>query len=128
MFLTPGGYLSSREGVSKPYITQAPYVIVLLEHKWIIDEDGEKHPTYYSSESCGIAAGMLIAAIQNANLSSVVTTPLRAGQKISALLNRPENEHVLFLMPIGHPANDCTVPYRHPGKERKDLSEIAVFL
>lgn len=127
-FPSSGESLFYREGVSKPYITQAPYVIVLLEHKWIPGDDGEKHQTYYSTESCGIAAGMLIAAIQNANLSSVVTTPLRAGDKVCALLNRPENERVMFLMPVGYPADNCTVPYRHPGRERKDLSEIAVFM
>eukprot|EP01023_Acetabularia_acetabulum_P068581 TRINITY_DN9743_c0_g3_i2.p1 TRINITY_DN9743_c0_g3~~TRINITY_DN9743_c0_g3_i2.p1 ORF type:complete len:281 (+),score=19.95 TRINITY_DN9743_c0_g3_i2:155-997(+) len=111
--------------VQKPYLTEAPYIIVLLEHKYQFDSTtGEKNPTYYSSESCGIAAGILIAAIQNANLVTLTSTTLGAGDKLRNILKRPQNERVFLLLPVGYPADNCTVPYRAGDDLRKPLQEI----
>jgi iodotyrosine deiodinase len=40
----------------------------------------------------------------------VTTTPMNAGPAIRALLNRPDYEKVMVLLPIGFPASGCEVP------------------
>jgi len=47
----------------KEHITTAPWIIVLFRQSKRLRTNGEWGPTYYSQESCGIAAGLLIAAI-----------------------------------------------------------------
>ena len=53
---------------------------------------------------------------QNVGLTTVTSTPMNAGPKLRTLLNRPTNEKVLVLLPVGYPAHDATVPklYRKP--------------
>jgi hypothetical protein len=65
-----------------------------------LTEDGQRRPVYYAEQSTAIAVGMLLAAIQNAGLCTVVTTPLNAGGAIREILQRPIYEKVYqFLMP-----------------------------
>lgn len=40
----------------------------------------------------------------------MTTTPLNAGGLIRNLLQRPLNEKVLVLLPVGYPLEDATVP------------------
>ena len=49
----------------KEHLTDAPWVIVLFRQSKRLRENGEWGPTYYSTESCGIAAGLFIHAIHN---------------------------------------------------------------
>ena len=60
--------------------------------------------------------------IQNAGLVTVTTTPMNAGPRLRMLLNRPVNEKVILLLPVGFPAEDATVPDLH----RKPLEDIMV--
>ena len=46
----------------KPHLTDAPWVVVLFKQKKRQRNNGEWGPTYYTTESCGIAAGMFIQA------------------------------------------------------------------
>ena len=55
---------------------------------------------------------MFISALTNIGLFTLTSTPLNAGNAICKLLNRPSNEKLSLLMPIGYPAGDATVPYR----------------
>lgn len=112
--------------ITKPYLTEAPYLIVMMKQVdgGISAETGEKIKHYYAEKSCGIAAGMLCAALHNANLATVVSTPMNAEDQIRLLLDRPENERVFLLMPVGYPAEDCTVPFRDENQLRKPLDEI----
>ncbi|KAI6176360.1 Nitroreductase domain-containing protein [Aphelenchoides bicaudatus] len=105
---------------NKPYIQEAPYVIVVMKHIFQVKANGERQVTYYNEISTSIAVGLLIAAIQNAGLVSVVTTPLNAGGRIRELLKRPENEKCLVLLPIGFPSEDAHVP----DLKRKQLEDI----
>uniref|UniRef100_A0A914CIN7 Nitroreductase domain-containing protein n=1 Tax=Acrobeloides nanus TaxID=290746 RepID=A0A914CIN7_9BILA len=77
---------------NKPYLTEAPFLIVVMKHTYQITKDDERQPTYYSEISTCIAVGVLLAAIQNAGLVTVTTTPLNAGGQIRELLQRPPNE------------------------------------
>ena len=45
-------------------------------------------------EGAGIAAGMFVAAVHQAGLCCLTSTPLGAEKKIHALLKRPPNEKV----------------------------------
>lgn len=94
---------------SKPFLTTAPYLIVLFKRIYENLEDGENHKNYYVNESVGIAAGFLITAIHLAGLVTLTHTPspMNFLQKI---LKRPDNERPFLLLPVGYPAEDALVP------------------
>ena len=106
----------------KPFLEEAPYLIVLFKKAFDYDADNNKIQNYYVNESVGIAAGMLITAIHQAGLATLTHTPspMNFLQKI---LNRPDNERPYLLLPVGYPATDAKVP----NFERKSLEEVAVF-
>ena len=63
----------------KPYLETAPYLIVVFKQAYHTGEDGTRHAHYYFEISTAISCGILIAAIHNAGLVTVTTTPLNAG-------------------------------------------------
>ena len=103
----------------KPFLTTAPYLIVVFKRLYDLGPDGEKQKNYYVNESVGIACGMLIAAIHRAGLVTVTHTPSPMNF-LQRVLNRPENERAYLLLPVGLPAPGATVPKI----ERKPLSEV----
>ena len=107
----------------KKHMTDAPWLVVLFRQSKRIRENGEKGPTYYSTESCGIAAGMFIHAIHNMGLVTLTHTPSPMGF-LRDILERPSHEHAMLVMPVGYPAEDAMVP----DISRKELDEVAVFL
>ena len=106
----------------KEHITDAPWVIVMFRHSKRIRDNGEFGPTYYSHESCGIAAGFLIAALQNMGLSTLTHTPSPMGF-LRDLLERPDHEHAMLLIPVGFPAPEATVPLI----SKKSLDDILII-
>ena len=80
-------------------------------------------PTYYSQESCGIAIGIFISAIQNMGLVTLTHTPSPMGF-LREILNRPKHEHAMLLMPVGYPADDAKVP----NLGRKNMSEVIKWM
>ena len=51
----------------KPFLEIAPYLIVVFRIDYLTDKaTGETEPTYYTSESVGIATGLLLAALHSA--------------------------------------------------------------
>ena len=105
----------------KEHLTDAPYVIVVLEQVYGIGADGSKRKRYYARESVGIAVGLLLAALHESGLVALTHTPSPMGF-IRTLLGRPENERPFCVIPVGYPAEDCTVPKL----TRKPLAEILV--
>ncbi|MDQ3066799.1 MAG: nitroreductase family protein [Actinomycetota bacterium] len=105
----------------KPHLTDAPYVIVVFEQVYGLDPAGGKRKHYYARESVGIAVGFLLAALHEAGLVALTHTPSPMGF-IRTLLERPVNERAFCVVPVGYPADDCTVP----DLERKALGEILV--
>ena len=79
-------------------------------------------PTYYSQESCGIAAGIFISAIHNMGLVTLTHTPSPMGF-LREILERPEHENAMLLMPVGYPAEDAKVP----NLTRKSFEEVSEF-
>jgi iodotyrosine deiodinase len=111
------------KSISKPYLTEAPWLIVVLKQLYDVDETGKRvEDYYYVPESVGIACGMLVTAIHNANLVTLTSTPTGANANICKLLQRPNNEKVCLLLPVGFPAKDATVPYRD--LQRKQLDQV----
>lgn len=106
----------------KPYLTDAPYLILVFKQTYGVTKQGKRKQHYYNEISVSIAVGILLCALQAAGLSSLVTTPLNCGPALRALLNRPVNEKLLVLLPVGYPAENCKVP----DLERKQLDDIIV--
>lgn len=104
----------------KEHITDAPWVIVVFRQSKRLRDNGESSPTYYSQESCGIAIGLFIAAIQNMGLTTLTHTPSPM-KFLREILNRPEHEHAMLLMPVGYPAKNAKIP----NLKRKTLDEIS---
>ena len=102
---------------SKPFLEIAPWLIVVFK-LMKTDEGGQ---VYYVNESVGIAVGLLLAAAQHAGLATLTHTPSPM-KFLTKILGRPEHERPFLLIPIGYPADGCTVPDIH----RKSLDEIMV--
>ena len=68
-----------RTSHEKPYLSDAPYLIVVFKQAYHTGEDGTRYAHYYFEISTAIACGMLVTAIHNAGLATVTTTPLNAG-------------------------------------------------
>ena len=123
----PGEWRKALEPIGtswrKPYLETAPWLAVLFaqQHGW--NPDGTRRKNYYVSESCGIAAGLFIAALHNMGLSTLTHTPSPMAF-LRDILGRPREEKPFVLFPIGYPSEDCTVP----DLSRKPLSEVSVFL
>ena len=63
----------------KPYLEDAPYIIVVFKQAYHVGEGGIRYAHYYFEISTAIACGILVTAIHNAGLSTVTATPLNAG-------------------------------------------------
>jgi iodotyrosine deiodinase len=106
----------------KPHITDAPYLIVVLEQPWSYAADGSKRKHYYVHESVGIAVGFLLASLHAAGLAALTHSPAPMGF-LKEILGRPDNERPILLIPVGYPAAGATVPRLR----KKRLDEIARF-
>lgn len=107
----------------KPHLEEAPVIIVAfkLEYGMAIDSEGNETRTkhYYPTESMGIAVGFLIAALHHAGLVTLTHTPSPMAF-LNELLERPKNERPFVVLPVGYPAEGCTVPVI----TKKPLNEI----
>ena len=106
----------------KEHMTDAPWIVVLFRQSKRIRDNGGVGPTYYSTESCGIAAGMFIHAIHNMGLVTLTHTPSPMGF-LRDILDRPDHEHAMLVLPVGYPAEDAMVP----NISRKSLEEVSIF-
>ncbi|MEY3420403.1 MAG: hypothetical protein RIR48_688 [Bacteroidota bacterium] len=103
----------------KDFLTKAPYLIVIFRKVYDIENDGSKSKNYYVSESVGIAAGFLIAAIHMAGLVTLTHTPSPMNF-LQEILGRPENEKPFLLLPVGYPTDGAMVP----DISRKHINEV----
>ena len=93
----------------KPFLEEAPYLVVVFKESYGVDDAGGKITNYYVNESVGIACGMFIVALHNMGLVTLTHTPCPMGF-LSQLLNRPPNEKPYILFPVGYPADGAMVP------------------
>jgi len=105
----------------KEFLEVAPWLVVLFEQRYEQRADGTRRKNYYVKESCGIAAGLFIAALQNMGLATLTHTPSPMAF-LTKVLGRPENERPFVLFPIGYPLPGVRVP----DLVRKPLDEVLV--
>jgi nitroreductase len=106
----------------KPHLANAPWLVVLFRKTHGVNPDGTKRTYYYTQESCGIAAGLFVAAVHCMGLVTLTHTPSPMGF-LAKILERPSNEKAFLVMPVGYPADGAMVPKL----VRKPLDEIAVW-
>lgn len=107
----------------KPFLEDAPYLIVIFAQTYGVLPDGRKVKHYYAQESVGIATGILITAIHHAGLASLTHTPSPMGF-LSEILGRPSNERPFLILVVGYPTEGATVPKI----SKKPLDEIVTFV
>ncbi len=107
----------------KPYLETVPWIVVLFAQQYGVDPEGGKRKHYYVQESCGIAAGLFVAALHDMGLCTLTHTPSPM-RFLGELLGRPAHERASILFPIGYASDDAVVP----DLTRKSLDEIAVFV
>lgn len=101
----------------KPFLEVAPWLIVVFK----LMKTDEGGGVYYVNESVGLAVGMLLAAVHHAGLAALTHTPSPM-KFLAEILGRPAHERPYLLIPVGYPAEGCTVP----DIQRKALDEILV--
>lgn len=107
----------------KPFLVEAPCLIVIFKEFYRILPDGTKDMNYYVNESAGIAVGFLINALRNAGYASLTYTPAPP-TFLRTLLKRPEGETPMMVLCVGRP----DLSYELPVLKKKELDEIADFI
>ena len=113
---------------NKPFLTTAPVLIAVFLRRFSFvpasgTEKEKRLKNYYTSESVGIATGLLIAALHNAGVATLTHTPSPM-RFLNTLLDRPRDERPYVLVVAGYPAPDAQVPVL----ERYGLGELATFV
>ena len=98
-------------------------MIAIFLKKTTIDAEGQRRKTYYTSESVGIATGILIAVLHRSGLATLRHTPSPM-KFLSRILGRQDYERPLFLLLVGDPTGKASVP----DVDRLPLSEIATII
>ena len=107
----------------KPFLEEAPYLIVVFSKKFDINDDGTNSKNYYVSESVGIASGLLLIALHNAGLVTLTHTPSPMSF-LSEILNRPPSDKPYLIIPVGFPSENAEVP----NIKKKTFKEICTIL
>lgn len=109
---------------NKPFLEEAPWLIAVFIERFARLPDGRKVKHYYTSESVGLATGLLLAAIHHAGLVALTHTPSPMGF-LNEILGRPADiERPYLLMVVGYPAANAQVP----DIRRKAFEEIVTWV
>ena len=94
---------------NKPFLESAPCLIVIFLKRSTAEKNGIEYKNYYTTESVGIATGILITALHLSGLATLTHTPspMRFLKKI---LNRPDSERPFLLLVTGYPSRNASVP------------------
>ncbi len=106
---------------NKDFLTIAPWLVVVFQ----MTKDVDGGQVYYLKESVGIASGMFLAAAQLAGLATLTHTPSPM-KFLGEVLGRPESERAFLLIPVGYPAEGCTVPRK--AMERRGIDDVMVVV
>ena len=94
---------------NKPFLETAPYLIVVFLKKVTVDEEGREHKNYYTTESVGIATGILITALHLSGLATLTHTPSPM-KFLNKILERPDTERPFLILVTGYPSSNAKVP------------------
>ncbi len=108
---------------NKPFLEEAPYLIVIFAQRYSFLPDGNKRNHYYVKESVGISTGFLISALHHAGLTCLTYTPSKM-DFLNRVLSRPSNEKPFLIIVVGYPGRDAMIPKI----EKKSLKEIVKFV
>ncbi len=108
---------------NKPFLQDAPYLIVIFEVTHSVLPDGRRIKNYYVPQSTGIACGMLITAVHHAGLVSLTHTPSPMGF-LNRILGLNKDHRPFLLLAVGYPVEGVGVP----DIGRKPLAAIARFV
>lgn len=103
----------------KPYLEEAPALIVVFSKIQNITDTGNIEKCYYSLESTCISVGLLISSLHLAGVSTLTHTP-RPLNFMNELLGLPPYYRPVMIVVAGYPAENCHVP----NIQRKELKEI----
>ena len=107
----------------KPFLEEAPFLIVIFSEAYGLDSKGDKIKNYYVPESVGIATGILITALHNAGLATLTHTPSPMNF-LREILGRGDNERAFLILVTGFPSKNAKVP----NIKKKELEEYTSFL
>ncbi len=93
----------------KPFLEISPCLIVVFLKKTTIDDKGVEHRNYYTTESVGIATGILITALHLSGLATLTHTPSPM-KFLNQILGRPDNERPFLIVVTGYPSSKAQVP------------------
>lgn len=124
---------------NKPFLDDAPWLIVVFRLNYETERPNDLEANdpecatscgaarmlknYYVMESVGIAVGMLIAALNRMGLACLTHTPAPMSF-LNEILDRPRNEKPYVMLPVGYPADGCSVP----DLLRKPLEEMVRWI
>lgn len=107
----------------KPFLTEAPCLIVIFKVMYREMEDGTLDKNYYVNESVGLSTGFLINALHQVGLASLTYTPAPMGF-LSEMLNRPKGETPEMILAVGK----ADPSYNYPTLVKKSFEEIAEII
>jgi len=107
---------------NKPFLEIAPCLIVVFLKKTTADEKGIEHKNYYTTESVGIATGILITALHLSGLVTLTHTPSPM-RFLNKILGRPDSERPFLIVVTGYPSSNALVPTI----SKYQLNQIATF-
>ena len=105
----------------KPFLEIAPWLVVVFQ----LTKGDDGGQVYYLKESVGLACGMLLTAAHLAGLATLTHTPSPMAF-LNDILDRPKHERPFLLIPIGYPAEHCTVP--RAAMQRRPLDSVMVVI
>ena len=93
----------------KPFLVSASCLIAIFLKKFSYDVNGHRLKNYYTSESVGIATGLLINALHNAGVATLTHTPSPM-RFLNEILERPSEERPFLLLVAGFATEKAMVP------------------
>ncbi len=108
---------------NKPFLEEAPCLIVVFAQNYTLLPDGNKMEHYYVMQSVGIATGILVASVHNAGLTALTYTPIKT-KFLNNILSRPSHEKPFLVLVVGYPKEGVLVP----DIKKKPLEDISVFV
>ncbi len=103
----------------KPFLEEAPYLIVIFKHRYQLDSSGNKTKVYYPDVSIGIATGMLITVLTDFGIDVLTYTP-QPNHFLKEILHRQDNEKPYMILVCGKGSKD----YKPPKISKKTNEEI----
>lgn len=112
-------------GPDKPFLEAAPWLIVVFAQRRGGVDLAARTQNYYVTESTGIACGLLLAALHQAGVATLVHTP-QPMRFLNRLCHRPSDEKPLMIIVAGHPAAGAVISAH--ARKKKSLEQIATWL